>query len=459
MRAIRESMMWMSCVACLTLPVVAGASTYQEMGDATALPPGTITTGVGPLLDGIHGSLADSLDVDLYRITIISPGLFSATVVQGSEFDAQLFLFSPGGVGISHNDDTPPGGLPEAMLTSTFVATGVYLLAISARNRDPLAGPGLPIWMDTPINTERAPDGPGMGPVNSWSGTPPAVDYGDYWIVLTGCDTASPAPQPGVFNEMGDAPDLSPMATNGAGTLNTIIGSFPDSLDVDVYCIEVTNPAVFSATTAGVTFDTQIFLYDAAGRGIVHNDDSPVFGTRLSRVTGTFVQAAHYYLAVSSYNRDPVAAGLMIWNDDTVPVERAPDGPGASTPFDGWVGDGEAASGYYAIALTGANYCPTLPTPVKETPVTLTLRAHPNPFNPNVRIDYILPHSGEVTLRIYDAGGRRVRDLVERHERAGARSATWDGRDARGGASASGVYFVRLVSRGREVTTKVVLLK
>jgi len=49
-----------------------------------------------------------------------------------------------------------------------------------------------------------------------------------------------------------------------------------------------------------------------------------------------------------------------------------------------------------------------------------------------------------VTLRIYDANGRLVREWNERQFQAGEHTIIWDGRDQLGRAVASGVYFSEL---------------
>jgi hypothetical protein len=42
-----------------------------------------------------------------------------------------------------------------------------------------------------------------------------------------------------------------------------------------MYAIYIEDPATFSATTVGgATFDTQLWLFDANGKGVVANDDS-----------------------------------------------------------------------------------------------------------------------------------------------------------------------------------------
>jgi flagellar hook assembly protein FlgD len=62
-------------------------------------------------------------------------------------------------------------------------------------------------------------------------------------------------------------------------------------------------------------------------------------------------------------------------------------------------------------------------------------------------------------MNIYDALGRRVTTLVDEHRAPGYYSATWDGKDYNGVDVASGIYFCRLVWRGKNETERVVLLK
>jgi hypothetical protein len=83
----------------------------------------------------------------------------------------------------------------------------------------------------------------------------------------------------------------------------------------------------------------------------------------------------------------------------------------------------------------------------------------PNPFNPATRIAFGLAAPADVSLRIYDAAGRLVRVLVEGARPAGNYAELWDGRDARGAAVASGIYFYRLDAGAFESTKKMILLR
>ena len=83
----------------------------------------------------------------------------------------------------------------------------------------------------------------------------------------------------------------------------------------------------------------------------------------------------------------------------------------------------------------------------------------PNPFNPATKIAFGLHAAGTVKLGIYDASGRLVRTLINGARPAGHYSETWDGRDERGVAVASGVYFYRLDAGSFSETRKMVVLK
>lgn len=80
--------------------------------------------------------------------------------------------------------------------------------------------------------------------------------------------------------------------------------------------------------------------------------------------------------------------------------------------------------------------------------VTRLHEPYPNPFNPRVAIAFDLAQAGKVSLRVYDARGRRVRTLISGRKEAGAYTVTWTGDDDRGRSVASGVYYARLVAGG-----------
>jgi hypothetical protein len=179
-------------------------------------------------------------------------------------------------------------------------------------------------------------------------------------------------------NGGGDAGDLPATAqvVLGSGPLTAITGNLGAS-DVDMYQILICDPLNFEATTVGGTiFDTQLWLFDLNGNGVLHNDDDPsTTGVTQSRIgvgAGTVfpanqpwatwasanLPAGLYYIAISRYNRDPRnAANALIWNNSPFRQQRTPDGPGAPGPVDNWFGT-TADTGAYTIFLQGACFVP-----------------------------------------------------------------------------------------------------
>jgi len=181
-----------SVLAALLLVSVAGAQTWMEDGDAAALLPGQTTIGSGPLTS-ISGTLTSGSDVDLYAIYIDDPQNFSAQTCGGTSIDSCLYLFDENGNGVSMSED---GCGAQSWITSQFVtAAGLYYIAMSAYDYDPLNAGGFEIWNDAPWGVERAPDGPGApGPLASWGGG--AGGSGGYIIALTGAQFAQYGPPP-----------------------------------------------------------------------------------------------------------------------------------------------------------------------------------------------------------------------------------------------------------------------
>jgi hypothetical protein len=84
---------------------------------------------------------------------------------------------------------------------------------------------------------------------------------------------------------------------------------------------------------------------------------------------------------------------------------------------------------------------------------------HPNPFNPETRIQFDLPKSTGVRIEIYNVYGQKIRSLANEQKAAGSYSVTWDGRKDNGESAASGVYFYRLAAGGFQQTRKMALLR
>lgn len=79
---------------------------------------------------------------------------------------------------------------------------------------------------------------------------------------------------------------------------------------------------------------------------------------------------------------------------------------------------------------------------------------YPNPFNPSTSISYTLPKDGFVTLRVFNASGQMVSEIVSSNQNAGTYNVEFNAQNL-----SSGIYFYRLESNGFADTRKMILVK
>lgn len=117
---------------------------------------------------------------------------------------------------------------------------------------------------------------------------------------------------------------------------------------------------------------------------------------------------------------------------------------------------------FYAIQvlLTSINYTVGIKPIGNEIPIVFDMsQNYPNPFNPSTKIDFALPKSSFVTLRVYDMAGREVATLLNSFVNVGKYSVSWNTSESNKPLS-SGVYFYRLTTNtGYMLTKKMVLVK
>ncbi|MHB9013489.1 MAG: T9SS type A sorting domain-containing protein, partial [Ignavibacteriaceae bacterium] len=79
---------------------------------------------------------------------------------------------------------------------------------------------------------------------------------------------------------------------------------------------------------------------------------------------------------------------------------------------------------------------------------------YPNPFNPTTILNYSIPKSSFVTIKVYDVIGREVAVLVNEEKPAGDYSIIFNASNL-----ASGIYFYKMQAGRFEKTQKMILLK
>ena len=79
---------------------------------------------------------------------------------------------------------------------------------------------------------------------------------------------------------------------------------------------------------------------------------------------------------------------------------------------------------------------------------------YPNPFNPTTEINYTIAKDGFVSLTVYNALGQEIVKLVNEVQKAGRHQVSFNANRL-----ASGVYYYRLESSGKNMAKKMLLLK
>lgn len=183
------------------------------------------------------------------------------------------------------------------------------------------------------------------------------------------------------------------------------------------------------------------------------------------------------YFEVRCSNEPPAAGTGYAWFDDIKFIEWEPWRPatgslGVPAPNNyRFLQVRSASAGAIAVTLAFEETAyerstVAVPSGAGDAPRRARLANYPNPFNPHTTIELTLPARPAggsleaVAVRIYDASGRLVTTLFDGKLPGGTQSGmSWDGRDARGHAMPSGVYFVRARVGREHLDQKIVLLR
>lgn len=143
----------------------------------------------------------------------------------------------------------------------------------------------------------------------------------------------------------------------GAGPIDAIQGTLDGG--ADLFAIYLTAGTAFSATTtaSGIDynfFDTVLYLFDAAGKGLIGNDDDGDVGGSQSTLTSYIPTVSGlYYLAITGASYTPVSGGTAIFPSLLGQGGNVAANPGAGS-LTGW-SSLTSESGDYEIQLVGAS--------------------------------------------------------------------------------------------------------
>ncbi|MBD3237198.1 MAG: hypothetical protein GF330_10870 [Candidatus Eisenbacteria bacterium] len=170
-------------------------------------------------------------------------------------------------------------------------------------------------------------------------------------------------------------------------------------------------------------------------------------------------------VAVTTAEGAPLAgARVCIWKGEEVYERAWTDGVGMATL------DFESQSaGEMLLTVTAHNSVPYLGSvqvldhsgavvSADPAPTYRLLPSRRNPFRDGTELRFALPRPTAVWLRIYDVGGREVRNLLAGQTLgAGEHAYPWNGRDDAGRVLASGVYLCRFDAGAFQAARRLVL--
>jgi len=109
----------------------------------------------------------------------------------------------------------------------------------------------------------------------------------------------------------------------------------------------------------------------------------------------------------------------------------------------------------YSIRCVKDTFTTAIDNNSGSIPVSFKLNQnHPNPFNPTTMIEYNLPISEEINISVYNAMGKKIRELYSGKQTAGTHNILFSGTDL-----SSGYYFYKLESANRSLVKSCLLLK
>jgi polygalacturonase len=112
-------------------------------------------------------------------------------------------------------------------------------------------------------------------------------------------------------------------------------------------------------------------------------------------------------------------------------------------------------TGYRIIREVRSQLLTAIETEIFPKPAQFRLEQnYPNPFNPSTVIQYQLPNSGHVLLKVYSITGKEIQTLVNGEQNAGAHSVSFNATTL-----PSGMYLYSLQSGNVNITKKMLLLK
>ena len=225
--------------------------------------------------------------------------------------------------------------------------------------------------------------------------------------------------------------------------------------------LSTNNGTSWTAVNTGLT-NTDVFSFAVSGTNLFAGTNGGVF---LSTNNGTSWTAVNTGLT-NTYVRSFAVSGTNLFAGTYGGGVFLSTNNGTS-----WTNTGLTNTDVYALAVSGTNLFAGTNGGVWRRPlsemITLVQRPetglpayfgldqnYPNPFNPSTTISFTIPLKSFVSLKVFDALGRKVSTIVSEEMHAGRYSRQWNAEGL-----PSGVYFYHLEAGTYHDTKKLLLLK
>lgn len=278
------------------------------------------------------------------------------------------------------------------------------------------------------------------------------------------CTFAAPAgfgaPGPLAVVAGGSAPAAVTMSTASAGAKTGHLTISSDAVDTPTTLVDLTGTVLDHAqasldSVTAVTADTLDFGERAGGEftpllATVHDLGYDALHARLS-VSAAQITGGGGRFSIIGFSPVLVAGTAGRWGVQFDDAEATADSTyeavlaftSADEPLPGAAALPDVHYLLSARVTGGATTVePALPT------FTRLYAPRPNPLTSGGTLRFDLARMTRARLEVFDLSGRRVAVLADREFTPGSYSLPWEGRGESGGALGSGLYFVRLTTRG-----------
>ncbi len=252
------------------------------------------------------------------------------------------------------------------------------------------------------------------------------------------------------FNSQNSQSDIATsMAVDGSGNVY-ITGSSSTSLsltDSNFSTIKYNTDGVFQWSE---TYTSPNNATDVA-HSIALDNNGNVY------VAGTsFLPPDMYDYATIKYSPQGAEQWVMIYNgpasNNDYVSSLAVDGPGNNVYVTGR--STGVGTGYDFATIKYTDLVGIIPNS-NEIPFKFSLgQNYPNPFNPSTKVNFDIPVSSFVTMKVYNIEGKEVLTPINEFVAAGSYNLTIDA-----GKISSGVYFYKLIAGSFSDTKRMVLVK